>query len=100
VARADFAEENPEAVEIFLDEYAESVENVNKDHAAAAQLISKFGIVESAAIAEKAIDNCNIVCITGNEMRESADAMFKVLFEADPKSIGGAVPGESIYWQK
>ncbi|MGI6028881.1 MAG: ABC transporter substrate-binding protein [Candidatus Heteroscillospira sp.] len=98
VVRSDFAEENPEAVEIFLDEYAESVENVNSDTAAAAELIAQYGIVESAAIAEKAIPNCNIVCITGDELRESADAMFEVLFEANPKSVGGAVPGEEIYY--
>ena len=98
IARADFVEENPDAIEIFLDEYAQSVENVNSDHAAAAALISEYGIVESAAIAEKAIDGCNIVCITGDELRQSADAMYQVLFEANPKSIGGAVPDESIYY--
>ncbi|MGE4352752.1 MAG: ABC transporter substrate-binding protein [Oscillospiraceae bacterium] len=98
IARADFAEENHDALQVFLDEYAQSVENVNTDHAAAAELIAKYGIVESAAVAEKAIDNCNIVCMTGDEMKESADAMFAVLFEANPKSIGGAIPDESIYF--
>ena len=98
IVRADFAEQNHDALKVFLDEYAQSVENVNKDHAAAAQLIAKYGIVESAAIAEKAIENCNIVCITGDDLKQSADAMFAVLFEANPKSVGGAVPDESIYF--
>ena len=98
IARADLAESDPEAIEIFLDEYAQSVDEVNSDHAAAAELIAEYGIVESAAIAEKAIENCNIVCLTGDELRASADAMFQVLFEANPKSIGGAVPGDEIYF--
>ena len=98
IVSAAFAEENPDAVEVFLDEYARSVENVNSDHAAAAELIAEYGIVESAAIAEKAIDNCNIFCLTGVELRESADAMFAVLYEADPSSLGGALPDESIYF--
>ena len=98
IASAQFAEENPGAVDIFLDEYAQSVENVNSDPAAAAQLISQYGIVESAETAEKAIPNCNIVCLTGDELRASADAMFNVLFEANPQSIGGAIPGEDIYY--
>ena len=74
------------------------MENVNSDPAAAAQLISQYGIVESAETAEKAIPNCNIVCLTGDELRASADAMFNVLFEANPQSIGGAIPGEDIYY--
>ena len=98
IASAQFAGENPGAVDIFLDEYAQSVENVNSDPAAAAQLISQYGIVESAETAEKAIPNCNIVCLTGDELRASADAMFNVLFEANPQSIGGAIPGEDIYY--
>ncbi len=98
IVRADFAEAHPEAVEAFLKEYAESVETVNADHAAAAELISKFGIVENAAIAEKAIEKCHIVCLTGDALRQSADAMFRVLFEANPKSVGGALPDESIYY--
>lgn len=98
IARADFVQENPEAINIFLDEYAQSVDYVNNDHTGAAQLIAEYGIVASAEIAEKAIENCNIVCLTGDEMYQSADAMYSVLFEANPKSIGGAIPGPDIYY--
>ena len=65
VARKSFVEEHSAAVEAFLADYAESVEWVNGNNADAAQLISEYGIVEAAAVAEKALPHCNIVCITG-----------------------------------
>ncbi len=98
IARADFAEENAGALSVFLDEYADSVDRVNADPAAAAELIAKFGIVDSAAIAETAIPNCNMVCITGSDMVDLSNAMFNVLFQANPASIGGAIPDAKIYF--
>lgn len=100
VVRSDFLAENEEAVQIFLDEYAVSVDNVNSDTQTAGELISKFGIVASAEIATAAIPNCNIVCITGAEMADMAEAMLEVLFEAEPSSIGGELPDEDFYYVK
>ena len=52
----------------------------------------------SAAAAEKALPNCNIVCMTGDDMKDAAENMLTVLFEANAKSVGGALPGEEFYW--
>ncbi len=99
IVNADFLAENEEAVKNFMMDYEESVNFVNENHAEAAQLISKFGIIADAAVAEKAIPNCNIVFIAGDEMEASANAMFEVLFEANPQSIGGAIPDSEIYYK-
>ena len=98
VARKSFVEEHSAAVEAFLADYAESVEWVNGNNADAAQLISEYGIVEAAAVAEKALPHCNIVCITGGEMKEKLSGYLQVLFDAEPTSVGGKLPGDDFYY--
>ena len=99
VVRKEFAENNPEALNAFLDEYKESVDYVNANPAEAAQISEKFDIIK-AAVAEKAIPECNIVFIEGDEMHKIASGCLQVLFEANPKSVGGAVPDEAFYYKR
>lgn len=96
-ARRDFVEAHPEAVSRFLADYAASVAWVNDHPADAAALIGEYGIVD-AAVAEKALPFCNIVCITGDEMAQKLSGYLQVLFDAAPESVGGAVPGSDFYY--
>ena len=96
VARRDVVEANPGAVDAFLAEYEASVEWVNANNADAAQLISEYGIVEAAPVAEKALPYCNIVCITGEELAEKLPGYLQVLYDAEPASVGGALPGDDF----
>ena len=96
VVRKAFADENPEALDSFLQEYAASTQFVNDNPAEAAQLIEEFDIVK-APIAEKAIPFCNIVCITGDEMQETLDGYFQILFDQNPAVVGGSLPSEDFY---
>jgi NitT/TauT family transport system substrate-binding protein len=98
VARKDVVEANPEGVAAFLADYAESVEWVNANNADAAQLISAYGIVEAAPIAEKALPHCNIVCITGEEMKETLSGYLDALAAQAPQAVGGKVPAEEFYY--
>jgi len=97
VARKAFVEEHPEAVEAFLTDYAASVEWVNANTADAAQVIGNFNIV-AAAVAEKALPFCNIVCITGAEMQEMLSGYLAALAEQAPQAVGGKLPAEDFYF--
>ena len=97
VARKAVVEENPGAVDAFLADYAASVEWVNSNTADAAQLIGDYGIVD-AAVAEKALPYCNIVCVTGSEMEAKLSGYIQVLFDAEPSSVGGALPEDDFYY--
>ena len=99
IAGSAFVDENKDAFDSFLEEYKASVDYVNANVADSAALIEKFGII-SAAVAEKAIPNCNIVYIDGADMKTYAADYFSVLFNADPKSVGGALPDDNLYYQK
>lgn len=98
VARRDLVERRPELVDGFLKEYAASVDWVNANPAQAAELISAQGIIESPAIAEKALPHCNIVCLTGQEMYEKLSGYLQVLAEANPQSVGGKLPRDDFYY--
>ncbi len=98
IVRSAFAAEYPAAVADFLERHAASVEAVNADPAAAAELVVQAGIIEKAPIAEKAIPACNVVCITGEEMHDALAGYLQVLYDADPSSVGGAMPGDDFYY--
>ncbi len=96
--RAEYARENPEAVKQFLTDYEASINAVKADVDHAAQLCEQYGIVPKAAIAKRAIPDCSLTFISGADMRTTLEPYYQVLFDADPASIGGAMPGDDFYW--
>lgn len=99
VARTEFVEENKEAVDRFLEEYAASVEFVNGNVEEAAALSGKFDVI-AEEVAAKAIPECNIVFWEGEQMKEAAEGFLTVLHNANPQSVGGALPDEGLYYEK
>ena len=99
LVRRGFLEEYPRAVERFLDEHAVSVEAINADPDNGAVLAVTAQIVANESIARQAIPNCNIVCITGQEMRTALSGYLKVLADFEPAMIGGQVPEDDFYYE-
>ena len=97
IVRNDFLAEHPGAVNKFLNDHFGSVEN-SKDVDTTAELAVKYGIVEAAPVAKKALPNCALVCITGSEMKTALSGYLQVLFDADPASVGGALPEDGFYY--
>ena len=97
MSRKEFVEKYPNAVAAFLEEYKKSVEFTNENVEEASALIEKAGII-SAAVAKSAIPNSHIVFIDSDEMKQSMSGFLKVLFDMQPNSIGGAIPGDDFYY--
>ena len=97
VARRAVIEENPEAIDAFLADYAQSVAYTNTDVPGAAALIGQYDIV-TAEVAEAALPQCNIVCITGSEMQSKLSGYLEVLFEQESESVGGTLPDAQFYY--
>ena len=97
LVRKDFADEHPEAVAKFLEEYAASTDYANSNPAETAALVEKLNIV-NAAVAEKALPKCNLVCITGAEMKTAVSGYLQTLYDLKPDAVGGAMPGDGFYW--
>ena len=98
VVRNEFLNANPEAVEAFLTDYEASINAVSSDVETTAALCEEYGIVAKAPIAKAAIPNCNICFVEGNEMKEKLTGYLQVLYDADPKSVGGAMPDDNFWY--
>lgn len=97
IARSEVLEKHKEAVESFLSLYSSSVNWVNSNNAEASLLIEKYGIIK-AAVAVKALPYCNIVCMRGEEMKKALNIYYNSLYSLNPKSVGGSIPSEEIYF--
>ena len=98
VVRTEYAQEHPDVVAAFLKDYTASVDAANNDLDGTAALCEEQGVVAKAAIAKAALPNCNIVCVTGDEMQADVAGYLQVLYDADPASVGGAMPDDGFYW--
>lgn len=98
VVRNEFLKENPPVIDTFLTEHAASAAFANEKPEEASQLIAAAGIIEKAPVAQKALPYCNIVCLTGEEMKSALSGYLQVLFDQDAKSVGGKLPGDEFYY--
>ena len=101
IVQKKFAEENKDVLDKFLTEYSASITEVNSEAGLekAAELAEKYDIIKKP-IAQKAIPKCNIVFVEGDEMQKMSDGFLKVLFDANPKSVGGTLPDENFYYKR
>ena len=97
VVRKDFVLENAAAVQDFLGEYGASIEALTSDIEGTAAKIEANGIFTKAAVAAKAIPNCNVCFITGVEMQEALSQFLTIMHGVAPASVGGTIPGDDFY---
>ena len=63
-----------------------------------AALVASYGIIEKEPVAKAALTYCAISCVEGTDMKTQLSGYLKVLFDADPASVGGTLPGEDFYF--
>ena len=98
IVRNEFLQANPGAVELFLQEYAASIEKAQSDVEGTAALCEQYGLIPKAALAQKAIPSCGLTFVTGAEMKTGLSGYLQVMFDANPKSVGGTLPGDNFYY--
>lgn len=98
VVRNEILENRAAEVDQFIADHQASTEKANADIDATAELVAKYGIIAKAPVAKKALPNCNIVAIAGDEMKTDLAGYLQVLFDANPKSVGGIMPEDSFYY--
>lgn len=98
IVRNAFLAEHKGAVDTFLREYAASIEAAQNDVSATAALCEQYGLMPKAALAEKAIPQCGLTFVSGSEMKTQLGGYLQVMFDANPKSVGGALPADDFYY--
>ena len=96
IVRNDFLAEHPEAVRRFVEAHGTSAALAASDVEGTAALVVEYGIIEKAPIAGKALPKCGITCLTGEEMKAAVMGYLRVLYDADPASVGGAMPEDGF----
>ena len=97
VVRKEFVAGNAVAVDTFLGEYDASIEALTTDVEGTAAKIEANGIFAKAAVAAKAIPNCNVCFIVGEEMQTALSQFLTIMHGVAPASVGGSIPGEDFY---
>ena len=97
IVRTDFYEAHPDAVAAFNEADQNSAVAANSDVEGTAALVVAQGIVGAEPVAVRAIPLCNIDCNTGDDMRSDLEGYLQTLYDANPESIGGAMPGDDFY---
>ena len=99
VVRSDLLESNPEAVKTFLTDLESSILWATGEETmpACADAIAKHGIIPAAPVALKALPNCNLTFVQGADMQPQLTPMLQVLFDENPASVGGKLPGEDFW---
>lgn len=98
VVRNEFLQEYENAVATFMEEHQASAQSMNSDVENGAKLAAASGIIAKEPIALKAIPKCNITYIDGADMKQALSGYLEVLYEQNPESIGGAMPGDDFYY--
>lgn len=98
IVREEFLNEHPAQVEKFLTELKSSIDYAVQNPSEAGTLCETYGIVPKAALATKAIPNCNLTFISGEGMKKAIDGYFNILFTANPTSVGEEIPDENFYF--
>lgn len=98
VVRNEFLQEHENAVAAFMEEHQASAQSMNSDVENGAKLAVASEIIAKEPIALKAIPKCNITYIDGADMKQALSGYLEVLYEQNPESIGGALPGDDFYY--
>lgn len=98
IVNNDFLAAHKDLVDAFLTEHEASILFTQEEPDTAAALIEKAGIVAKAAIAKKALPACNISYLDGQEMKDALNGYLSVLFEQEPKAVGGSLPDDAFYY--
>lgn len=99
VVRKEFAEANKAALDLFLTEYASSINFIIENVEEGATLVEKYDIVK-APIAKKAIPKCHLKFLSDAEMKVAVSSYLQLLADEDPKTVGGSLPADDFYYAK
>jgi len=98
IATDEFCSSHPMVLSSFLKAYSESVSLFEKDiDAAVSSIVDDAKIVANAELVKKALPRCNIVCLTGDEIKTPLNTYWNALYELLPSAVGGKLPDTSIF---
>ena len=93
VARTEFVQAHPEAVETFLSGMEQSSAAMSDPDTAV-----NYWSNPNQDVLLAALPHCGITFVTGQDMKDLAEDYYLSLFQADPDAIGGGLPYDDFYY--
>ena len=93
VARTEFVQAHPEAVETFLSGMEQSAAAMSDPDTAV-----NYWSNPNRDVLLAALPHCGITFVTGQDMKDLAEDYYLSLFQADPDAIGGGLPYDDFYY--
>ncbi|WFD08895.1 ABC transporter substrate-binding protein [Tepidibacter hydrothermalis] len=100
IVSEELIKKNPDAVKTFLSEYEKSINWMNENPSEAGKYYEELDMGINKVIIEKSIKRCNIKYVSANDAKEAIDKYLNVLFEYNPKLVGGKLVDEDCYFTK
>lgn len=97
IVNSEFLENNKEAVDAFMAEYTASATYANENVDETAALVEKYDVFKAEPM-KKAIPDCNITLIQGDEMKQKVNGYLTALFNQNPDAVGGKLPDDDFYY--
>ncbi|MBS4880738.1 MULTISPECIES: ABC transporter substrate-binding protein [Olsenella] len=98
VANKAFLEEHEQAVIEYLRMQGSSVRWTLSHTDEAAALQEQLGTFLNNSVAADAMPQIAMTCLTGLAMRTALSGFIQELYDANPDSVGGAVPDDGFYY--
>jgi NitT/TauT family transport system substrate-binding protein len=97
VVNTEFAKAHPAEIAQFLKDYKASVEFIKAGSDEAVNMIVSANILPKAAIAKKALPNCNLCYFAGEDMKTVMNAFCSAIYSYDTASIT-KMPTDDFYY--
>lgn len=98
VVRTAFLEEHEQAVKEYLELAKQSTDYCLEHLDEAAQWTDDYETFLNPEIAKNAIPECNIVTITGQEMKDILSGFLQIIYDFNPDAVGGSMPDDDFYY--
>ncbi len=97
VVKTSPLKENPEVIKTFLNELETSINWVKTNPMDAGNLGKEIGLGVTGPLISKAMPRLNLGFKSANNAKKELEAYYQVLFNSDPKSVGGKLPTADFY---
>ena len=98
-AAGEFIKENPDIMAKFEDEYEKALNYLIENPEKAGELGEKYLGMDKEIMTE-AMETIGIMYKSAVDSIDDLNDFYKVLYDFDPTTIGGNIPGEDFYYSK
>lgn len=99
IVKEDLIASNKEFVEKFLEAYEESINWANANPEELGNYVAELELAINPQVLGTALTRANMKYVAIEESRNDYNEFFNVLFDIEPKTIGGEIPDEGLFFK-